>query len=182
MSKPMLALIAVGVSLLIIVGYWFFPRGGQGQAPGTSDFEKAQQESKEAADSIAGQGGSVKDAPNPLGRKAYAVKLSGATISDKIIDDLQTLGIVIDLDLSRAKITDQQLAQLNKVGLTTYLLKLDLSYTDISDAAIEGLKNMTLLKELNLTGSKCTKAGAERFKRSHASDKVSKFPNITVKI
>ena len=182
MSKPILALIAVGVAVLIIVGYWFFPSSGHGQAPGTSDFEQAQQAAKEASDSIAGQGGTVKDAPNPLGKKAYAVKLSGATISDKIIDDIQSLGYVIDLDLSRSKITDQQLAEMNKLGVTTYLLKLDLSQTAISDAGIEGLKNMVLLKELNLAGSQCTKAGADRFKRNHASDKSSRFPTITVKI
>ena len=182
MSKPMLALAAVGLSLLIIVGYWFFPRGGQGQAPGTSDFELAQQATKEASDSIIGQGGSVKDAPNPLNRKAFAVKLSGATISDKIIDDMQTLGTIIELDLSRSTITDQQLAEMNKVGLLTYLLKLDLSKTAISDAGIEGLKHMALLKELNLAGSKCTKAGADQLKSSHAADKASKFPNISVKL
>ncbi len=180
MSKPILALIAIGVALLIAVGYWFMPGGNKGQT-GPSDYDLTMQAAKEAADALSSQGGRVKDAPNPLGKKAYAVNLSRLTITDKLLEDTQAIGTIIDLDLSKSTVTDDQLGKMSEMGLATFLTKFDLSNTDVSDAGLEKLKNMVVLQQLNLTGTKCTKAGADKFKRNREAQKNIRTHNPTIK-
>ncbi len=177
----MLALIAVGIALLVVVGYWFMPGGNKGQS-GPSDYDLTVQAAKEAADALSSQGGRVKDAPNPLGKKAFAVNLSGLTITDKLLDDTQALGTVIDLDLSKSTITDDQLGKMSEMGLTTFLTKFDLSNTGVSDAGLEKLQNMVVLLNLNLAGTKCTQAGADMFKRKREAQMNIRTHNPTIKL
>jgi hypothetical protein len=173
MSKPVLALIAVGVALVLIAGYWFWP-GDKGQS-GPSDYDRMVQSAKEAGDVITSRGGKVKDAPNPLGKKTWAVSLSGLTIDDSLLQNCQDLGTIIDLDLSKSTVTDELLDEMNKMQLTSLLLKLDLSHTAVTDAGLDKLDHMVVLRDLNLVGTKCTKAGVDRFVRNRDKQPGNRF-------
>jgi hypothetical protein len=180
MSKPILALVAVGVALLIVVGYWFMPGGGRGQT-GPSDYQLSVEAAKDAADALSSQGGRVKEMHYPQGN-AWAVNLSGLTLTNKLLEDVQALGKITELDLSKSTVTDDQLDFMSKLGLTAMLLKLDLSNTGVSDAGLEKLENMMLLTQLNLVGTKCTAAGVEKFKRHRASQKKPPIFPTTIKL
>jgi hypothetical protein len=139
------------------------------QKDGPSDFERMRQAQDNAADSLKGQGAKVKQMDYPQGR-AWSVNLSGATISDNLLREVKQLGKITELDLSKSTVTDDHLGLINDLGLSTLLLKLDLSQTAVTDAGFEKLVNLALLSDLNLVGTKVTPAAVERFKQNRLTD------------
>lgn len=180
MSKPMMALIAVGVAVLFVVGWIFFPSGNHGQS-GPSDYDQKVQAQKDAAEVLSKKGGKVKEMNYAIG-KASAVNLSGLTITDELMQGLKDLGNISEMDLSNSTVTDDDLGKMTKLNLMTFLTKLDLSNTAVTDAGLDKLENMVFLMQLNLTGSKCTKVGADRFKRNRETQKNIRTHNPTIKL
>jgi hypothetical protein len=180
MSRVKLVLIAVGISLLIVVGYLYMPTGNHGQS-GPSDYELGVQAAKEAADALSSQGGRVKEMSYPQG-KAWAVNLSGMKITDDLLGGVKALGNISELDLSKSNVTDEQLAKMSKMGLMTLVLKLDLSNTAVTDACFDNLQNMVVLQQMNLVGTKCTKAAADKFVRNRDAQKTTKLKNAKIRL
>ena len=180
MSKPMLALIGVGGALVIILAWWFIPTGSHGQS-GPSDFDLAQQARQKAVDLLSTKGARVTEKTYPIG-KAYAVNLSGQTITPDLLDQLKALGHVSELDLSKSTVTDDHLGKMSQLGLTNTMAVLDLSNTGVSDEGLNRLENMIFLLRMNLAGSKCTKAGADKFRRNREAQVNIKTRNPTIKL
>ena len=175
MSKPMLALVGVGFALLIVAVYWFIPRSGAGQT-GPSDRDLKIEAQKNTAQAVATLGAKVTPKSFPQGN-ASAVDLSGAQITDQLIDELGKLGPVCELNLR-----DDQLGKMTSLGIPTFVLKMDISNTGITDAGLEKLDNMVVLSQMNLVGSKCTKAGVEKFKQRRNSARNTKITTTTYKL
>jgi hypothetical protein len=180
MSRPMLALISVGFALLIVVVYWFIPRSGQGQT-GPSDYELKMAAQKDTAQAVTSLGGHVTPKSFAQGN-ASAVDLSGAQITDKLIDELGKLGPVCELNLSKSTVTDDQLGKMTKLGIPTFVLKMDLSHTGITDAGLDQLDNMVVLSDMNLVGSKCTAAGVAKFRQRRNSAKNTRITRTSYKL
>ena len=63
-------------------------------------------------------------------------------------------------------------------------MKVDLSHTAITDAGLEKLTNMALLRDLNLSGTKVTPAAIQSFKEARQNDPkiMALFKNPTVRL
>lgn len=140
------------------------PSGG-----GPSDNDLRMQAIEQGAEGLRKAGAKVDARHYPQG-EAWAVNLSGMTVTDDLIRAVKQLGNVTELDLSKSTVTDEQLGLINELGLPVLLLKLDLGNTAVTDAGFEKLDNMRLLSQLNLTGTKVSKAAVERFKKQRQSD------------
>ncbi len=162
MSKPMLALVSVGFALVVVAIYFILPRGDHGQT-GPSDRDQRIEAQKNTATAITGLGGRITPKSFPQGN-ASAVDLSGVQVTDKLIDELGKLGPVCELNLSKSTVTDDQLGKMTKLSIPTFVIKMDLSQTGITDAGLDQLDNMIVLSDMNLTGSKCTAAGVAKLK------------------
>jgi len=135
----------------------------------------------DSAEALKGYGAKLKEVQYVQG-KAYVVNLSGVAISDDIVKRLKELGTVTELDMSKSTVTDDQLGAMVANNMFTFLLRFDLSNTGITDAGLEKLDNLLVLNELNLTGSKVTKAAADRWaqKRKSQTHNLSKNPKIKI--
>lgn len=156
--------------------------GCQQKGDGLSDYERMQQSQKGAAETLRGLGAKIEERHYPQG-DAWAVNLSGQTITEDVLKQVQQLGKVSELNLSRSTITDDQLDFVNQSGLVTVALKVDLSHTAVTDAGLEKLTNMVLLRDLNLAGTKVTPAAVERFKQARQEDTkiMALFKNPTIR-
>src|SRR5438270_488067 len=128
-----------------------FLLSGCGKGDGLSDFDRLQMAQQNANQSLTDMGIKTKEINYPQG-KGWSVNLSGMTITDDLLRKVKQLGHVTELDLSKSTITDDQLGLMNEIGLTSLLLKLDLSHTGVSDAGFEKMVNLKLLSQMNLTG------------------------------
>jgi hypothetical protein len=180
MSKPMMAIIGAVGALLIVAIYFFWPGGSHGQA-GDSDFAKTRKAQTETMDALSSQGGRVKEKTYPIG-KAFIVDLSGMTISDKLLNQVKSLGNISELNLSKSTVTDEDLDKMAKLGLLTLVNKFDLSNTAVTDAGLEKCQNMIFLGQMNLVGTKCTAAGVTRFKRAREQQPNNKTRNPGIKL
>jgi hypothetical protein len=153
---------------------------GCSRGDGLSDYDRMKQAQQGAADTLAGAGAKVK-AMNYTQGSAWAVNLSGATLSDDLLRQAKALGNVSELDLSRTTVTDDQLGLISEIGLGTLLLKFDLSHTGVTDAGLDKMQGFLLLSELNLTGTKVTPAAVERFKKARQQDQKVRIKNTTVR-
>jgi hypothetical protein len=144
--------------------------GGNG---GMSDYERHHQEKMSLTDSLKAQGArKVEIHSYPPYGEAYIVDLSGAKITDELMENLKQLEKLSELNLSRSTLTDADLAKLNAASLLGYTMKLDLSHTAVTSAGLDGLTNtLAGLTDLNLAGTKDTQAGAERLKKRRSADK-----------
>ena len=156
-----------GPALLLLAGC----KGGDG----LSDYERKQKQLEGAAAELRGAGADVRSVRYPQG-DAWAVGLSGMRVDDELLNRLKSLGRVAELDLSKSTVNDDTVSRLNEVEIGGLLVKLDLSHTAVTDAGLDKLQNLVVLSNLNLTGTKVTAAGVERFKKKRQSD-----PKILVK-
>jgi hypothetical protein len=134
-----------------------------------NDYQHQQQRHEAAAAALRDMGAQVTEVPDPRGL-SWAVTMSGKPVPDEFFDHLEKLGYITQLDLSRTNITDAQAKRLNKKEIGTLLLKLDLSHTPVTDDDLDQLDNLLLLTDLNLVGTKVTRAGVERFRTKRSSD------------
>jgi hypothetical protein len=142
---------------------------------GLSDYERMKKKQEGAAAALRKAGAKVTEVRYPQG-DAWAIGLSGRTINDELLGRLKELGRIAELDLSKSTVTDDQLAKVNEVEIGSLLVKLDLSHTAVTDAGLDKLTNLLVLGNLNLTGTKATPAGVERFRKRRQED-----PKILVK-
>lgn len=133
----------------------------------------------EVAAQIKLQGGDAQRKRYPLG-EGWVVKLKSATITDETFEQLKILARVAELDLSHSTISDEQIPRLVEVG--GVLHKLNLSHTAITDASLPALAELVLLGEVNLQGTKITKAALAEFKAKRRGDPkvLDRFKNTKV--
>jgi hypothetical protein len=146
-----------------------------------SDAYRAQLTLQEAVEQLKRSGGQVEQKTYPLG-EAWSVKLTGSnSINDATFDHLKTLGRVAELDLSGSNITDAQLPRLAEV--TAVCFKLNLNNTQITDSGLTALADLPFLMELQLSGTKVSKAAAAKFKATRqANPNVRDFARNNAKV
>lgn len=142
---------------------------------GPSAYEQAQAEQQRVADSLGSKGMKSKRMHYPQG-DAWAVDLTGMTITDDVIRKLKELDNVTELNLSQSTITDEQLGQINDQGIGSLVLKMDLSHTGITDAGLQKLTKFFLLNSLNVADTKVTPAGVAQFKKERLT-----LPNVRMR-
>jgi hypothetical protein len=139
------------------------PGCGENRNRRNIDYETEEKQKEERLSSLRDQGATIAQKNYPLFGMGYAVKLSGAQITDDTFQKLKELQRVTELDLSKSSITDGQMDQLNEVAST--LIMLDLSKTAVTDVGLEKLTNLIICLNLNLAGTKVTPARVEQFKK-----------------
>jgi hypothetical protein len=154
---------------------------GCSRGDGKSDYDRMMEAKQGAANSLASSGAKFEEKQYPVG-KGWVVNLHGLTISDDLLKEVKKLGNVAELDMAKSTVTDEHLRLMHELNLHVVLTKLDLSNTAVTDAALQHLDGCIFLSELNLTGTKATPAGVERFKKSRQSDPKVRIKNTTVKL
>ena len=170
--------IIIGVAVLgvAILAAVVFTPAGCGFGGGPSDYDRMVEAQKGAADSAASQGAKYTLKQYPLG-EAYVVEMKGMTITDDLLRQIHAMGKVSELNLSRSTITDDQLGLIHDLGMDTFVFKLDLSHTGVTDAGVAKMSGGGLfLSEVNLVGTKVTPAAVAEFKRKRQS-----LPQVRVK-
>lgn len=150
---------------------------------GLSDYQREQNQKESALEALHTQGAKVETKSYPQFARfgsAYAVNLSGATITPETFENLKGLQRVSELDLSKSSLTDDQMDQLNEVA--NFLVRLDLSNTAVTDAGLEKLTNLNLCFNLILTGAKVTPAGVEGFKQQRLARSSTKVKNMKIQM
>lgn len=165
--------------------------GCGGSYSGKSDYERKKEKEQGFGGLIEAAGGTA----TKEGRRMYGfeltgwlIDLSGAEITDELITSITEVAqkdAVFQLVLSKSKITDGQLAQLDAGKVLQKTVELNLSDTAITDAGLDKLSNFNCITTLNLKGSKATKAGATRLgKKQIASPDTPrpfrKQPKVTI--
>jgi hypothetical protein len=87
------------------------------------------------------------------------------------------------LDLSKSSLTDDHMDQLNEIA--SFIGRLNLSDTAVTDAGLEKLTNLEKCMFLNLTGTKVTPAAAKRFEQEHSKPRTfhkMTLPGLKVRI
>ena len=166
---------AVAVSICIAS---MFISGCSGYS-GPSEYEQQQAGKQKLMDDVRSQGGQIEQKHFEVFGKsgdAWVINLSGATISDEMIDAMETLGYIAEMNLSGSTITDEQLLRMDELRIGRVVMKLDLSNTAITDAALDGLENFYNLGQLNLKGTKVTPQGVDRFKKKQQSNPKVSLP------
>lgn len=132
---------------------------------GLSDRERLLKSQDQAVEELKKLGAKLEERKYPQGN-AWAVDLSGMTISEATFDLLKKAGHITELNFGGSTITDDYMPKLDDVELTGILLKLNLSKTAVTDQGVGGLKNLMFLRELDLTGTKVTSTGIDRLKKN----------------
>jgi hypothetical protein len=117
--------------------------------------------------------------------KAWSVDFSGVPqLPEDAFDRLRQIGFITELNFSNTNLTDDQLAKVNDKEIGSLLRKLDLSHTAVTDAGLEKLNDLFILGELDLTGTKCTPAGVQRFQQARSSNTTipPMFKSVKVKL
>ena len=156
---------------------------GCGPKDGLSDNDRRMLALQQGAEGLRSLGAKVEERTYSVGN-AWAVSLSGMTISDDLLRQVKQLGNISELDLSKTTLTDDHMPLFNELGLGTLATKLDLSHTALTDAGFEKLDNLRFLSQLNLTSTKVTPAAVERFKKKRQNDAriLPLFKNPTVRL
>lgn len=135
---------------------------------GPSDYEILKQQQNGFSGVIESAGGTaVKEGKSMFGFEmaGWLIDLSGSKITDDLITKIIEVGEmdpVFQLNFSGTDITNDQLARLDAGKVLQKTVILNLSNTAINDAGLDKLSNFYCISELNLKGSKATKAGAIR--------------------
>jgi Leucine Rich repeat len=152
--------------LLIVIAAAGCKGGDDG---GANDFQRRRQGQEDAVGQLRGLGAKLNEVVYPQG-KAWTVDLSGKQITNETFDTLKKLGHITELNLSKTNVTDEDMSRVNEMGIGNLLLKLDLSHTAITDTGLAKLDGLYLLSSFNLTDTKVTKAGIDRFKAERNSN------------
>lgn len=152
---------------------------------GPSEYEQQQAAKQKLMEDVKSQGGTIEQKHfNVFGKSgdAWVIDLSGATISDEMIETVATLGYIAEMNFSGSMISDEQLLRMDQLRIGRVVMKLDLSNTAITDAALDGLENFYNLGELNLKGTKVTPQAVDRFKKKQQSNPKVSLPFRNPKI
>ena len=142
---------------------------GCGKGDGLSDYERMKKKQGNAAAALESLGAKIAPLHYPQG-DAWSVTMPGLPVTDDVFDHLKKLGRITELDLSKTAVSDAHMSRINEVEIGSLLRKLNLSYTAVTDAGLEKLDKLLLLGELNLTGSKVTATGVNRFLQKRLED------------
>ena len=150
---------------------------------GLSEFDQMQADKSNALESLKSKGAKAAEKSYPQGN-AWSIDFSGQTITAETFDQLQNVGYVSELNFSGSTLNDALVPRLNEEGVRAVLIKLDLSKTEVSDAGLAQLKDLNLLRELVLTGSKVTADGVSKFQSARQSNPniPQMFKNVAVKM
>jgi len=146
--------------------------GGCGGGDGDSDYQQMIEDQKAGEEALKSQGAKFERRKYPQG-EAWSVDLSGQTLSEEVLQQLTTVGPISELNLSGSTATDAHASKINSPEIGGYLLKLDLSKTEFSDTGLAELKDLNLLRELIVTGTKVTQAGITKFQEDRQAN-----PNV----
>lgn len=141
---------------------------GCGRGDGLSDYQRSENARMTLMERLQSQGVKLKE--KNLDVTAYALDLSGMTITDELIQQLGELVHLTELNVSKSTITDEQLGKIHDMKLCVRCFKIDLSNTAITDAGLDKLVNLGTLNDLNIAGTKITKAAVERLKTRKLND------------
>jgi len=151
---------------------------------GLSEYQRQENRKEDVLNSLREQGATITTKTYPGFGNGYVIDLKGAQITDQTFQNLKELKRVTELDLSKSSLTDDQMDQLND-GVVFALTKLDLSNTAVTDAGLEKLTHLKMCMYLDLSGTKVTKAAAQRFEKENSkprSFRNVKLPALKVKI
>jgi hypothetical protein len=98
------------------------------------------------------------------------LSIRGSSISDRGMESLVDLPVLIQLSLTQTNITDEGLRH---IGRIRQLETLDLWDTSITDAGLDYLGNSKTLSYLSLDKTKVTKEGVSEFHAKHRKITVS---------
>lgn len=130
---------------------------------GVSESDKLEMARTAGAGAAKAAGVKMTQKDYPPHGKAWLVDMSKMTVTDDLLRQVKSAGYVSELNLSGSTLTDEQLGLINEIGLADNVLKFDLSNTGITDAGFEKLTRMALLSDMNLTGTKVTRAAVDQF-------------------
>jgi hypothetical protein len=142
---------------------------GCGGNDGPSDNDRRLQAIQNAQGDLKSKGAKIEQRTYPIGQ-AYSVNLTGMQIDDKTLRQVQSLGNVSELNLSKTNLSDDHMGLINELKLCTLCLTIDLSHTAITDAGFQKLENLRFLSNLNLTGTKVSRAAVDAFKKKREGD------------
>jgi hypothetical protein len=147
---------------LLLTGCFGCSRGDE-----LSNYERKVMAEEEAAKTLRALGGKVSKKAYPQVKgEAYVVILAGVQrIDDETFDRIKDLGFISELDLSKTNVNDSHMDRVNEKEIGRYLIRLNLSQTAVTDQGLDKLDNLNLLINLNLTGTKTTKAGIQRLRQ-----------------
>ncbi len=149
--------------------------GADPDGPGSYQaFREAQQN---AEGTLTAQGAKLERKDYPQG-SAWAVDLSGKTIADETLTALKALDRVSELNLSGSTLSDEHMARVNESS--TFLMRLDLSKTSVTDQGLAQLE-AGFLNDLDVTGSKITEEGVSQFLKKRADNPQIMFKAVNVK-
>jgi hypothetical protein len=143
---------------------------------GISDYDRAQMAQKQGVDAIVAQGGKAERKNHGLG-DGWAIHLPGLPVTEETLGAIRQTDRVSELHLGRSTVTDAQILSLCEGDVLNRLVALDVSHTEVSDAVLGKLAEVQFLGHLNVTGSKVTQAGLERFKQARQAN--PKIPSVT---
>jgi hypothetical protein len=167
MSRRVVAIRAMlGLGLVLLVGIFV----GCGSDNGPSYYEKEKAFHERGINFLKQHQAKFTEKTYPKYGTAWAIDLHGLSIDNAMLEALKKVGNITELNFSKTGLTDAQLAIVTDRRVGGYLLKLDVSHTAITDAALDHLKDLGLLTDLNLTGTKVTPAAVAAFKKARADD------------
>jgi hypothetical protein len=148
---------------------------------GKSEYDQLVEGQKAAIDGLTAKGGKAELKKYPQG-DAYSLNLSGVTIDDEVIELIEKAAPVSELNLSGSTVTDAHAARINAEKIGSFLLVLNLSKTQFSDAGLAELKHLPMLMQLDVTGSKVTKDAATKFQKARRESPGAFFKQLNLKI
>lgn len=154
---------------------------GCAEGDGKSDYDRMMEAKQGAATSLSASGAKVQQKQYPVGT-GWVVDLHGLTITEDLLREVKQLGNIAELDMSRSTVTDEHLRLMHELDLHALLAKLNLSNTAVTDACFGHLDGCLFLSELDLTGTKVTRPGAEAFKNKRKSDHRARIKNTNIKL
>jgi hypothetical protein len=165
----------IALSLLV-------PLLGCGLGGSSNEFEETQAARANVAQTLKDQGITAEEKSFPQG-KAWAVDLSGKTISEEMLRQVDELGNICELNLSKSTFGDEHMKVFNELAMGVVALKLDFSGTALTDAGFKQLDNLRFLSEMDLSGTKVTAAAVKEFKTKRQSDQrvLPMFKNPKIK-
>lgn len=131
-----------------------------------SHYEQARERRESAAGTLSAKGGSVVEKTYPQGA-AWVVDLGHGTIDDETLQALKSLGRISELYLNDTSITDDQFVSIANRETLSFLYKLDIRNTAITDRGFVAAAPLPILSEISIAGTKITDSGVAEFKRKH---------------
>ena len=166
-SDKRLQLLKVSILIVFVVGIGFVLLRGIGVIgdSGGPTYVKMKENQNSALEDLKAKGAKCELKRYPQG-DAYSINLSGVPVTDEIFERVKEAAPVSELFLSGSGVTDAHAAIINEPAVGGFLTKLDVSKSEFSDAGLAQLKSLNLLMELNVTGTKVTPEGINKFQES----------------